>query len=48
MLLTSYMGDKIKEPEMGRTYNTSGGEGKCLQSFGGDIWLKETTRKTSA
>jgi len=37
LLLTDYyLGDKIKEDEMGRAYGTHGGEKKFMQSFGGE------------
>jgi hypothetical protein len=42
----SYLGDQIKETEMGRAHATCAGEEKCIQGFNWVTWRKETTLKT--
>ena len=36
----------MEEDEMGVACDTCGGEEKCIQSFGGETWMKETSGQT--
>ena len=48
-LLTKYCsGNKIEKNEMGGACGTYGGEGRCIEGFGGETWRKETTWETQA
>jgi hypothetical protein len=38
-------GDQIRKNEMGGACGTNEEKGKCIQSFGGDTWGKETAWK---
>ena len=49
VLLTKYnSGYEIKKNGCGRACSTYGGEERCLQGFNGEMWGKETTRKTQS
>ena len=39
------LGDQIKKNEMGGACGTYGGQGRCIQCFGGETSWKETTKK---
>ena len=41
-----HAGDENKKNEMGRVYNTYGGQKRCIQGFGGESRRKENTRET--
>ena len=41
-------GDQIEKNEMGGACCTHGGEERCIRSFGGETWRKETTCMTKA
>jgi hypothetical protein len=44
VLLTKYhSADEIIKNEMVRACGTYGGQAKCIQDFGGEIWGKGTT-----
>ena len=43
-----WSGDQIDKNELGGIRSTYGGEERCVQGFGGEIWRKETTLKTQA
>jgi hypothetical protein len=36
LLSKYYSGDQIKKTERGRTCSTYGGDGRCMQCFGGE------------
>ena len=40
-----YSGHQIKITQLGKTCSMYGGEERCIQGFGGEIWGKETTWK---
>jgi hypothetical protein len=48
VLTKYYLDDQIKKNEICGTCSTYGGEERCIQDFGGEIWGKETTWKTQA
>ena len=41
-------GDKIGKNELREACSAYGGEERCIQSFGGETWGKETTWETQA
>jgi len=43
-----YSGDQIRKNEMGGPCSMYGIEERCIQSFGGETWRKETAWKTQA
>jgi hypothetical protein len=45
-LLTKYSGDHITKNEMSKARGMYGGEARCIQCFGWETWVKETTLKT--
>ena len=48
LLVKYYSVDQIEKNEMGGACSTYGGEVRCVQDFGGEIYRKETTWKTQA
>jgi hypothetical protein len=47
-LINYCSGDQIEKNEMAGACSTYGGEQRCIKSFGGNIWGKETVWNTQA